>query len=240
MTHDLQEEIKVSLARLSQQFGLASRAMALVAVVKRAGDQAGLPPVTHVVPVGMPQGTGYDSYFGPAGAGGKAAFACAPMAMAPRPSPTPHIKVRQVFGNFAGAKFKADSSAPSGSSAGFDNIMSAPLQDHEVEATTAIPAPVDRMFEIARSLAPDGGLPGNDAEDRALKTAIALLFFLEQGQTPSQGAFRAHVERMVRFLERAAGPNRKVIENVITFARAGKKPSNTEMQSWKGVEAAIA
>ena len=109
-----------------------------------------------------------------------------------------------------------------------------PLDDDE-EATT-----VDRMFKIAGSLAPDGGLPGKDAEDRVLQTAIALLFFLEQGHTPNQGAFRAHVERMVRFLERNPGPNRKIIERVIAFARAGKKPGATEMQSWKEVEVAIA
>ena len=101
-------------------------------------------------------------------------------------------------------------------------------------------APVDRLFKIAGSLAPDGGLPGTDAEDRVLQTAIALLFFLEQGHTLKGGAFRAHVERMVRFLERNPGTNRKIIEKVIAFARAGKKPGTTEMQSWKEVEAAIA
>jgi Ca-activated chloride channel family protein len=241
MTHDLQEEMEASLARLSEQFGLASRAMALVAVVKRAGDQAGSPPVTRVVPVGMPQGTGYDSYFGaPAAAKVTGAFACAPMAMAPPPPRSLHKSIREVFGRLVGGKAEADYGAPLGGGAGFDNIMSAPLEDDDLEETAAVPLPVDRMFEIARSLSPDGGLPGNNAEDRALKTAIAVLFFLEQGQTPSEGAFRAHVERMVRFLEHAAGPNRKVIESVIAFARAGKKPSNTEMQSWKEVEAAIA
>jgi hypothetical protein len=117
--------------------------------------------------------------------------------------------------------------------------LSAPLDDDDA-AKAAIPGSVDRMFEIARSLAPDGGLPGKDADDRALQTTIALLFFLEQGQTPNEGAFRAHVERMVLFLERAIGSDRKVIERVVAFARLGKKPGNTGAQSWKEVEAAIA
>jgi hypothetical protein len=122
----------------------------------------------------------------------------------------------------------------------FDNLLSAPLRnDDEAEATTT-PEPIDRLFEIARSLAPDGGLPGKDADDRALQTAIALLLFLEQGHTPRQGVFRAHVERMVRFLERVKVANREVIESVIAFARAGKKPAATELQSWKEVERAIA
>ena len=43
------------LEALSREYGLASRAMALVAVVERASDQPGGPPETRVVPVGLPQ-----------------------------------------------------------------------------------------------------------------------------------------------------------------------------------------
>jgi hypothetical protein len=213
--------------------------MALVAVVKRAGDQASSPPVTRVVPVGMPQGTSYGSYFGPQmAARPTGAFACAPMAMAPPPPPpSPSSGIRQIFGDLFGGKATANFGKARGGS--FDNIMSAPLEEDAV-GEAATPSSVDRMFEIARSLAPDGGLPGSDPEDRALKTAIALLFFLEQGQTPHEGAFRAHVERMVRFLEHPGRPNRKLIERLIAFARTGKKPSSTEMHSWEEVEAAIA
>lgn len=56
------------LASLSETYGLASRAMALVAVVKRKQDHPGELPHTAVVPVGMPEDTSFSSYFGPAAA----------------------------------------------------------------------------------------------------------------------------------------------------------------------------
>lgn len=52
------------LAELGQTYGLANRQLSLVAVVERAGDKAGQLPATSIVPVGMPQDTGFDSYFG--------------------------------------------------------------------------------------------------------------------------------------------------------------------------------
>jgi len=54
---------KKALEKLSAKYGLASRAMSLVAVVKRKGDKAGEVPKTMVVPVGMPQDTEFDAYF---------------------------------------------------------------------------------------------------------------------------------------------------------------------------------
>ena len=231
MTRDSQKETEATLASLSEQFGLASRAMALVAVVERAGDQPGATPMTRVVPVGMPQGTRYDSYFAtPVAASCAAPVLQSPQVMSPPPPMPSSSSVPQQFGRSLARPQRTPY---------FDNLLSAPLGDDEAEAT-ATPGPLDRLFEIAKSLAPDGGLPGNDADDRALKTAIALLFFLEQGHTTRQGTFRAHVERMVRFLERLEVPNRKVVESVIAFARAGKKPGSAELLSWTEVEAAIA
>ncbi len=43
------------LAALSREYSLASRSMSLVAVVERAGDRPGEPPVTQVVPLGLSQ-----------------------------------------------------------------------------------------------------------------------------------------------------------------------------------------
>lgn len=53
------------LEALSLEYGLASRAMALVAVVERAGDEPGVLPETKVVPVGLPFGVEFESYFAP-------------------------------------------------------------------------------------------------------------------------------------------------------------------------------
>ena len=55
--------IEKKLEALSAAYGLASRRMALVAVVERAGDREGDVPKTVVVPVGMPQDTAFDAYF---------------------------------------------------------------------------------------------------------------------------------------------------------------------------------
>lgn len=52
-----------ALEKLSAKYGLASRAMSLVAVVKRRGDVAGNVPKTLIVPVGMPQDTVFGAYF---------------------------------------------------------------------------------------------------------------------------------------------------------------------------------
>ncbi|MGB5295234.1 MAG: VWA domain-containing protein, partial [Thermoanaerobaculia bacterium] len=51
------------LESLSREYGLASRVMALVAVVKREADKPGELPMTKVVPVGMPQDVEMDAYF---------------------------------------------------------------------------------------------------------------------------------------------------------------------------------
>jgi Ca-activated chloride channel family protein len=61
--------VEARLEQLSLEYGLASRAMALVAVVERPGDEPGAPPATRVVPVGLPCGVKFESYFRPAFSG---------------------------------------------------------------------------------------------------------------------------------------------------------------------------
>ena len=100
----------------------------------------------------------------------------------------------------------------------------------------------DRLLEIASTLASDGGVPGGEAVDRALKTASALMLLLSEGHTPTDGAFRAHVERMVRFLEMLSGlpgDRRAVVDRVVEFARAGRRPKRSETSTWGDVEEAI-
>ncbi len=202
MTPAAAQEMEAKLVALSTEYGLASRAMALVAVVERPGDEAGAPPATRVVPVGMPQGTRFDSYFAPPVATGQ--FALAAMPLPPMPAAAPRGKM---------ALFRREPPPPP-------------------------PDDTDRMLEIAADLAPDGGVTGKDPEDRALKTASALLFFLSEGHTPSQGAFRAHVERMIQFLENS-DVRQDLLRRLVAFARFGRKPKNARAESWKQIEAAI-
>jgi Ca-activated chloride channel homolog len=58
-----EDRVTKRLESLSETFGLASRVMALVAVVERAGDRPGVLPTTRVVALGMPQDVSFDSYF---------------------------------------------------------------------------------------------------------------------------------------------------------------------------------
>lgn len=57
------ERIARQLEALSRDYGLASREMALVAVVVRQSDEPGQLPTSTVVPVLMPQDVEYGSYF---------------------------------------------------------------------------------------------------------------------------------------------------------------------------------
>ena len=57
-----QNRVAGRLLSLSQTYGLASREMSLVAVVRRPGDRAGELPETRVVPVGMAQDVSMDAH----------------------------------------------------------------------------------------------------------------------------------------------------------------------------------
>jgi hypothetical protein len=60
-----QDRIAQQLCALSRKYGLASREMSLVAVVKRAGDRPGEIPETRVVPLGVPQDVDIQAYLPP-------------------------------------------------------------------------------------------------------------------------------------------------------------------------------
>ena len=255
-----QSRLERRLEALSTEFGLASRVMALVAVVEREGDRAGELPTTQVVPVGMPQDSQYDAYFG------APAAASAPMqaptgmpamyAAAPPPSPMAMPSAARTRGGApsAGGLFKklkdvfaskSASTPPPGIYVDLCAMSALELADDADDASfmegdaTIILDETDRLMEIASTLEPDGGVPGGDLDKRAMLTASAVLFFLYEGHTPTDGAFRAHVERMVRFLETVAGltaDHRAIVDQVAAFARAGKKPKSAHAADWAMIE----
>jgi hypothetical protein len=74
----------------------------------------------------------------------------------------------------------------------------------------------------------DGGMPGKNAEARGSASAVALLAFVANGHTPSSGAFRTHVARLVRFLQSLAGldtAKRRLVDLAVSAAQAGKPPA---------------
>jgi Ca-activated chloride channel family protein len=178
-----QSRAAARLLQLSQTYGLASREMALVAVVKRTGDRPGELPETRVVPVGMAQDTDFLAYFQLAGA---SLGAVAPMAA---PAPLQHRRARK-------------SKLP----AFFDTGV---LEEAECdikfefeafqEAESAAP-PEDDLIDLAAMLEPDGGMPGKTTEIRAARSVALLLAFAAEGHTLSTGAFRGHIRRLVDYL----------------------------------------
>jgi hypothetical protein len=171
-----EKRVALRIAELSETYGLASRSMALVAVVKRAGDRAGDVPKTVIVPVGMPQDTDFASSF----------MAQAPMQsalLAMMPASPPVAAPAGGRGLLRRAKFSISA----------DGEQSAPPP----------PAPTadDLLLALASMILPDGGMPGKSESERAAATFIALACFAAEGHTEKRGAFRSHVKRLVRYLK---------------------------------------
>jgi Ca-activated chloride channel family protein len=198
-----QSRVGARLLALSQAYGLASREMSLVAVVKRAGDRAGELPETRVVPVGMPQDVSFGAYFGAPPAGASMA-ACVMPAMAAPPSAAP-----------AGKRFALG--------AAFQGMLSRVRAPREAEAELS----VDPLMDLASELEPDGGMPGESDSARAARSVAAVLAFVAEGHTLTAGAFRSHVARLVKFLKSAGGVSdreRALIDRAIEAASSGSAP----------------
>jgi len=167
----------VRLEELSRRYGLASRAMSLVAVVRRPGDQPGAPPRTIVIPLGLPESLSFDSYFQP----NTPAFASLPPGMLgflTTPAAPKRLQVRRSTRPRAAGQRAAK--APTNS------------EDRSWE---------DQLLELAARLEPDGGLPGADPEQRWFATALAWLCFVAACERLQTSAFRAHTTRLRRWLD---------------------------------------
>ena len=203
------------LEELSRQYGLASRAMALVAVVERAGDRPGAPPETRVVPVGLPQDMAIEGVF-----------------------PRPKLMATARFG--AARQILFGRSAPRGTAR-----FSAAVQDlldqlAPCETATEPPAPPyaprhDTLVDLAALLEADGGMPGSDESERILKTLLALLALAAEGHSPSSGPFRLHVKRMMEFVESRlpgalSGEQASAARRVVEAARAGRSAGQVSLE----------
>jgi Ca-activated chloride channel homolog len=211
-----QSRVAARLRELSQTYGLASREMSLVAVVKRAGDSPGQLPETRVVPVGMPQDTHFGAYFHTPVTTASAFFGAmgaTPSAMMAPASPVPPVP--SGSGGFLFGKVRVGAQKPR-------RIPPIPP-----EPSQASPSSDDALLELAATLDSDGGMPGSSLEVRASASVVALMAFVANGHTPSAGAFRSHVARLVQFLESltALDPDkRKLVERALTVTRNGPVP----------------
>ena len=167
-----------TLEALSRQYGLASRVMALVAVVNRESDRAGELPQTKVVPVGMPLDLHGDVYFGEAASIGGPAFTLHCEDQAPETLASEPPFFRRLF-----------SKPPK------DDIALAMAPPPESEE--------DLLLEDASRLEADGGMPGDSAEERFTASLDLLERLINHGSTPAKGPFRHHVRRLLDFLNDA-------------------------------------
>ncbi|GBD36588.1 hypothetical protein HRbin36_01713 [bacterium HR36] len=180
-SHDRRDKrILKALEKLSQQYGLASRAMSLVAVVKRKSDVPGDLPQTVVVPVGMPEDVEFSAYF----VQRMAAFQLAPLVS--------HRKYKYMDSE---RLYCLASAAPR--YCRLIDLGSGPASDSASE----IESEPDLLIELAARMESDGGLSGKTEEERWLATVIALACFLSAGQSVHFGPFRLHLQRLQRYLE---------------------------------------
>ena len=211
------ERVKKRLVALSETYKLASREMGLVAVVERVGDQPGDIPVTKVVPVGLAQDVEMGAYF---------AAAVQPMANMPLAS------MSFDSGNFS---LKQVSAAP----------RNGRLHEAVFVEERGSSGEDDVLVNLAASLEPDGGIPGASEDERVQATILVLLRFMAAGHSAKRGAFRAHIKRMLKFLERSAIKN-GVIKDVIERAKTGRPLAGDWAKSkpgpdlWAELEKAIA
>jgi hypothetical protein len=203
VTSHAREEGRVEkrIEELSVAYGLASRRMALVAVVERAGDRPGDLPKTVVVPVGMARDTPFDAYFG-------APPVMAAMAMMP---PVPLLSApAQTGADRGGSMLRA--------------LFSKTAKPGKTSAPPPPPAEEpkdtdDLLIELAARIQPDGGMPGASAQARMIATVMAVMWLLAEGNTLKRGAFRSHVGRLLAYLEGLGKPE---LEEVVKAVRKGK------------------
>ena len=241
-----QSRVGARLLALSQTYGLASREMSLVAVVKRTGDRPGELPETQVVPVGMPQDVRFGAYFAavaPTGA------AMSIQAMPPRAlDPSTLLESRPA--HYLRARGPGEADAAQGESplanlvTGFRGLFSR----RQVAKQAEVEQRVDPLMELASELEPDGGMPGENPSVRAARSVVAVLAFVAEGHTLTAGAFRAHVTRLVAFLKSIAGVSdreRTCMDFAIRTASSGTAPDGDWLAltrasgaQWKRIERA--
>lgn len=222
-----QSRVAERLTTLSRTYGLASREMSLVAVVKRQGDGPGEIPTTRVVPVGMPQDVDFKAYFSPAPPVDCASVS--PPGHAPEVAQvgyTPKPEIRRSFGlNMLRGMFPKSER---------------PDVDTSIESD-------DLLVDLASQLEADGGMPGPSAPERAARSVAVLLAFVASGHTLKNGAFRRHVARLVQYLKSLGEvPDRKIVDAAIRAAGSGKVPpgdwlamARTSSVAWGQLEKAL-
>lgn len=167
--------------QLAEEYGLANPAMALVAVVKRKGDQQGKLPETHIIPVGAPQDTDLDM--------------CIPSFLGFRKRIKPSSIVSGVCCSMAPPEFLQEDSCS------IPTFMKR-HKSRQTQSRNKTPGSdtLDILFNLVGEIQADGGLPGVDLSERIVRTLSGLLALQEYAIQEGYEGFKRHAERMVEFL----------------------------------------
>jgi len=172
-----------ALLRVSREYGLASQAMSLVAVVQRKGDQPGTVPMTRVVPVGIPDDVNMTAYFSTSSYAPILACPSSDDMLSEAPAPA-LLRTRRPV-----AQSKP---LPSGFLVNEDEADQSVVEEMTNE---------DFLVELAGRLLPDGGIPGKNTEQRLLASGLALLAFAEMAHITGTTAFDNHIRRLTSYLQ---------------------------------------
>lgn len=203
------ERVERALETLSREYGLASRAMSLVAVHERTGDVSGTIPRTVVAPVGMPRDQRFGAYFGGRGI---ASLVLPAVAEGQR-------KREQAEGLFASAAY-VRCPPPSPASEPLKSL-SFDKPDDKSAFPTAKPDPLP---ELAARFEPDGGLPGQTADERVRETLCALIGFAADGSTLKRGPYRTILMRGLAFVRanaESAGTHADLVRRIAEAVESG-------------------
>ncbi len=242
-----EDRIRTRLIGLSEAYGLVSRPMALVAVVERAGDRPGDLPVTRIVPVGFPQDVAWRGYFAHSLARGMAQdvqynmILCETLdAGAHGRNASPELRRMSPLASL-GRVFSR------GHAAEREDVCAHVVSDEEQVERLGLDSQAGAdLVPLASKIEPDGGMPGKTDEERVLATVTALLAFLAAGNSETSGTFRAHVKRLIEFLEKSmVRPD--VVKQVIERVRSGRPVegdwadhvSKPDPGLWEKIEAAL-
>lgn len=198
------KRLELLLERFSQAYGLASRRMALVAVIQREGDEPGQIPKTQVVPVGLPESISFESYF----------------AHRPRREQLLETAISHM-------ECSLRTMRPSVPLRGLAEVLAKEAASlHPAAAETLGLRKPDLRSQISR-IESDGGLPGKSLEERTLASVLLLLALVQAGNTLREGPLQTRVRQLVDFLTEASKglPERlqRIVAEVLRRVSAGER-----------------
>ncbi len=222
-------KIMAQLEQISREYSIMGRAMSLVGVVHRAGDEKNSDsPRQVVVPVGLPGRM-------PGGL------------LSGQPQATPLGLGVMGFGGFVGAVTSAvikRSLPPAGVCSSYNEFLSsgpcfgAPMCSEPASAPKPGRTTPEFVLELLGFLDSDGGLMWEGTDDtrerRVARTALFSLFVLQMNIKAGGGLYDAHLERMRGFLLANATAGNGLAGRVAQIIEIGVMPPNwREPKGWK-------